>query len=434
MVQKKPVIWRMSRLYPPNFTGAGIQAYREDRAFVQRGFSVFVIAAGISSAKAQSGKTASMNGVTVNYLPIISNPLWLNEIRSRLIYKLFFFIIESLSSLSFSLGCAWKLLLSGRREDIVIFEALDSFMILTVTFARLKKMHTILRMNLLGTDDPYSRFVRARKGQILENLKLFVFKSVDSVVSICTAMIESCDQAGVAKTKQVYIPYGVNTQLFKRVEDLSKAEIRRKLGLEQNKKYIIFVGSAIERKGIDIMVDSFLSISGKMKDIELLIVGPCEFDPRLHYNGRQLQEMVENSKDKINLAQSGHLVHWIGQVENVHEYMNAADVFCLPTRREGFGLVIIEAMASGLPVVVARLDGITTDIIPSDDVGILIPGYSHQDYAKAIMTLLTDPEKAAQMGSAARQRALSEFSLEGTVEKWLDLFQNLSQLNGRRIQ
>ena len=435
MVQKRPIIWRVSRLYPPNFTGSGIQAYREDREFVRRGISVFALAAGISAAEAQRCTTASMDGVTVKYLPIISNPLWLNAIRSSFLYKLSFFIFELLSSLSFALGCAWTLLLDSHRNDIVIFETIDTFTIVTVTVARLKRLHTIVRMSLLGSDDPFSRLVRARKGQVLEYLKLMVYNKVDSVVAICTAMIESCHKAGIAKTKVAYIPYGVDMQRYKRVDELSKAEIRRKLGLEQNNKYIIFVGSAIERKGIDVMVDSFLSVSERMRDVELLIVGPYEFDPRLHYNAQELYNVVRKCKDKINIAQRGHLVHWTGQVDNVQDYMSAADVFCLPTRREGFGLVIVEAMACGLPTVVSCLDGVTTDIISSNEVGTIIPGFLYPDYAGAITNILTHPEQAANMGKATRQRALSEFSLDSVVEKWLVLFNELShgQLLVRQI-
>lgn len=419
-------IWRVSRLYPPNFTGAGIQAHREDQEFRELGFSVCVLAAATSEAEHQCCKTVDLDGVSVKYLPIISYPIGLNAISSRVVYKLLFLIFELFSSLFFALGCAWIILRCGSNNDILIFETLDTFTILVFCVARLRGLRTIVRMSLIGADDPYSVLLRIRKGQVWEYLRLLLFKNTDLVIAISTAMVESCRDAGLAKERVVHIPYGIDTQKFKVMNGFSKTEIRQKLALHPNKKYVIFVGSAIERKGIDILVDTFILLRENLKDVELLIVGPNEFDPCLHYNGRALQEAVTRYKNKIRNAGLNSYVHWIGQVDNVHEYMSAADVFCLPTRREGFGLVTIEAMASGLPVVIARLDGTTTDIIPSDQVGITISSYSYQDYVDAITTILLDPQKAAKMGGVASQRALLEFSLDGTIEKWLALFQELS--------
>jgi glycosyltransferase involved in cell wall biosynthesis len=426
MDQQQSMIWRVSRLYPPNFTGAGIQAQREDMQFIKGGMMVRVLTAGISATRSRRNKTVTMDGIVITFLPIISYPMWLNAVKTKSIYKLFYFIFDLLSSLSFALGCAWRLGISSSRGDFVIFETMETFLIIPVWVARLKGDLIIFRMSLLGADDPYSRLVRAGKGQIFEHLKLRVYRDVNVVIGICTALIQSCEQAGVRKGKVSYIPYGIDTTRYTLIDGTSKADMRGKLGLSPDKKYIAFVGSAIERKGIDVMVDAFIAVRQNVQDVELLIVGPAEFDPRLHYNVRELTALVETCRSKLTDARLDASVHWIGQVENVHEYMQAADIFCLPTRREGFGLVIAEAMACELPVVVARLEGVTTDIIASESEGILIPGYSHRDYAEAIIELLTHPDQAAHMGQAARRRVLADFSLNGAMEKWLELFQGLS--------
>jgi glycosyltransferase involved in cell wall biosynthesis len=420
-------MWRVSRLYPPNFTGVGIQAQREDKELIKRGVSVYVLTAGISAARTWRGKTVEMDGILVNYLLTVNYPLWLDTIRIKLIYKLFIFIFDLLSSLSFAIGSAYALCVGGRQGDIIVFESVDTFLFIPLWIARFKKIPTIVRMSLLGADDPYSRLVRARKGQFLEHLKLRAFKDADVVVAICTAMIESGTGAGIEPAKMVYLPHGVDTTLYAPVDEESKEAIRVKLGLGHDKKYIVFVGSAIERKGIDVMVDAFIAVRQVLDDVELLIVGPSEFDPRVHYNSWELGALVDKCKDKIAGAHLGSSVHWAGQVENVHEFMRAADVFCLPTRREGFGLVIAEAMACGLPVVVANLAGVTSDIVVSDVDGILIAGHAPHDYANATLDILDQPGWAVEIGRSARQHVLREFSLDGAIEKWLGLFDNLSQ-------
>ena len=431
MNQRKPVIWRVSRLYPPNFTGAGIQAHREDREFVKLGFSVCVLAAAISAAKSHGCKPAYLDGIAVQYLPVVSYPIWLNGIRSRVAYKLLFLIFGFFSGSSFALACIRILLRTGHRGDILIFETVDPFAIVVLGVARLKRLRTIVRMSLMGDDDPYSRLVRARRGQAWEYLKLLFFRHVDSVVAISTAMVESCNHAGLADTKVVSIPYGVDTRTYKEIDGFSKTEIRQKLELDRNKQYVVFVGSAIERKGIDVMIDAFLRLRESLRNVELLIVGPNEFDPRRHYKGRVLQEAVKRCKAKIHDAGLDLAVHWIGQVDNVCEYMSAADVFCLPTRREGLPIVVIEAMACGLPIVVACLDGVTTDLITSGDYGTIVHGYDAGDYAMSIMDILTHPEQAINMGQKARQRVLSELDLHLTIKKWAELFNVLSPASGR---
>ena len=110
--------------------------------------------------------------------------------------------------------------------------------------------------------------------------------------------------------------------------------------------------------------------------------------------------------------------------------MRAADVFCLPTRREGFGIVIIEAMAAGLPVVVSRLEGVTTDIARADRDGILITGHNPDDYAEALLRLRQDKAEAKAMGRAARKRAMSEFSLERIVNRYSQLYSELAGAPG----
>lgn len=430
MTHRKSVIWRVSRLYPPNFTGAGIQAHREDREFVKLGFSVCVLAAAISAAKSRRCKAADLNGIAVKYLPVVSHPIWLNVIRSRVVYKIAYLIFGFFSSFCFALACIGILLRSSHRGDILIFETVDPLAILILGVARLKQLRTIVRMSLMGDDDPYSRLLRAKRGQIWEYLKLLFFRNVDSVVAISTAMVESCNHAGLTNTKVVTIPYGVDTRAYKEIDRFSKAGIRRELGLHQDKQYVVFVGSAIERKGIDVMIDSFLRLRESMRNVELLIIGPNEFDPRRHYNGQILQEAVKRCKTKIDDAGLDRSVHWIGQVDNVHDYMSAADVFCLPTRREGLPIVVIEAMACGLPVVVACLDGVTTDLITSGEDGTIVHGYDASDYARSIKNILTHPDQAIHMGQRARQRVLLELDLHFIVKKWADLFYLLAPTGG----
>ena len=150
--------------------------------------------------------------------------------------------------------------------------------------------------------------------------------------------------------------------------------------------------------------------------MELLIVGPVDFsDPR--------HKMARKLRDELEAADHLAAVHWIGRTEDVHNYLQVSDIFCFPSRNEGFGLVIIEAMSTGLPVITSRLPGVTTDIIRSDQEGVLIAGYDPSDYAAMMLKLLNNPEMANAMGNMARSRVVSNFSLEHIAQRYAQLYQ-----------
>ena len=104
--------------------------------------------------------------------------------------------------------------------------------------------------------------------------------------------------------------------------------------------------------------------------------------------------------------------------------MAAADVFCLPSYREGFGMVVIEAASAGIPAVASRIYGVT------DAVGEGVTGLLHRPGDAAEMTremaaLADDAARRQSMGSAARERALRLFSREAVTEAWLRFYGKL---------
>jgi glycosyltransferase involved in cell wall biosynthesis len=424
------MIWTISYWYPPNFAGAAIQAHRENRQWTLESMPVIVLTAGVSTAHSQRGKIVDLDGVRIRYVPVFPFPDSSRRSKFRRLDKLLFSIFSNLSFLSFSINCAWILVTSGQRNDIVRFEGPGKYAVLPITLALLKGLHPIIRMSLLGSDDPYSIREEVKHGHFLQCLSLAAIQLSEVLVAICSAMVASCQKARMATKKVVYIPYGIDTDIYQpAVDEAGKAKICQALGLDIHKRYVLFVGSAIERKGIDVLIDAYIQVHQKMEGVELLIVGPDRFDQGAHYDAYTLQQMVTVCKEKLAAAKCSEFVHWTGEVNNVQEYMQAADVFCFPTRQEGFGLVIIEAMACGLPVVVAQLEGVTTDIINSAQTGRIIPGHNHKDYTEAMIDILNNPQKAKGMGVAARARVISVFSLQHSLRQWETLFQKLAQVS-----
>jgi glycosyltransferase involved in cell wall biosynthesis len=120
-------------------------------------------------------------------------------------------------------------------------------------------------------------------------------------------------------------------------------------------------------------------------------------------------------------------VVFAGQRSDVPALMAGATVFCLPSHVEGLPLVILEAMAQGLPVVATAVGG-TPELVVDGETGILVRPSDVDGLADALQALLGDPQRARRLGEAARDRALREFSADAAARRVLDLVESGSTM------
>jgi UDP-glucose:(heptosyl)LPS alpha-1,3-glucosyltransferase len=115
-----------------------------------------------------------------------------------------------------------------------------------------------------------------------------------------------------------------------------------------------------------------------------------------------------------------------GEVDNVHSYLQAADVFVFPSEFEGFGISIIEALACGLPAVVTRV-GIALEIIETYKNGILIGPKNPQELHQAMDWLLEHRDLWGTIGMNARNSITEKFSMDAVAGKYLEMFLELQR-------
>lgn len=181
----------------------------------------------------------------------------------------------------------------------------------------------------------------------------------------------------------------------------SRHQARLELGINEKACCLIYVGRLKRDKGLLDLRDAYVSLRSRFPDTVLLLVGPDD----------------ENISPQL-LGVPG--VVQVGYTRKVEAFMAAADILCLPSYREGFGLVLIEAAAVGLPVVASRIYGIT-DAVVDGQTGLLHHPGDIQDLTEKLSRLIGDPSLRSQMGLIGRQRALEKFSSSTLVQAMSEL-------------
>jgi glycosyltransferase involved in cell wall biosynthesis len=114
-----------------------------------------------------------------------------------------------------------------------------------------------------------------------------------------------------------------------------------------------------------------------------------------------------------------------GETRTIEQYYRAADIFVFPTRREAFGMVLVEAMASGLPCIASRIPGVTDDIVTDGESGLLVEPDDVDALSAALARVLTDRALASRLGRAARHAVDPRFAIERTARQTLDAYRRL---------
>jgi len=227
---------------------------------------------------------------------------------------------------------------------------------------------------------------------------------------------EFLGQGGSADKTEV-IPGPVDIDRFGKA---SGAGVREKLGLADSDIVITAVGHAVPVKGWDILIRSFNTLSVDKRNLHLLLVGSTAA-PDEQLFADQLRSLAAESI-------CGQ-VHFLGQRAEIPEILKASDIFAFPSRSDGQGLALVEAMAAGLPCVAARVGGIPEILTDGED-GVLFERESVQELAEHLAVLIVDESLRTRLASRALRRA-EAFKMETYVERVFDCYRSL--LNGARL-
>jgi len=186
----------------------------------------------------------------------------------------------------------------------------------------------------------------------------------------------------------VVLPNGVDVERFKPVP---KEEAMNELGLDPSSKYVISVGAFLPFKGFDYLIHAFARVLESIPDVRLLLLGDGA-------QRKKLRKLVEDLKVEDNVLFQG----WV-PFEKMPQYLSASDVFVHPSTSEGFPNVVLEAMASGLPIIMSNVVGLG-DYFEDKRNCFSVPPRDEKSLEEKMLVLLRDDALAGEM----RERNLED--------------------------
>ena len=180
------------------------------------------------------------------------------------------------------------------------------------------------------------------------------------------------------------------------------------------KPILLCLGRLVRHKGFDLAINAFSEIQKQFPESQMIIAGEGPEKPALV---KQVQSMHLNKT-----------IRFTGQVEpdNVSELINSTTIIIMPSRREPFGLVAVQAGQMARPVIATRIDGLP-EVIDHEQTGLLVEKQSVQAIVAAIKKLLTNPELTRTLGNNARKKAKNQFDLNFCASQYHERYIQLGQ-------
>jgi glycosyltransferase involved in cell wall biosynthesis len=251
------------------------------------------------------------------------------------------------------------------------------------------------------------RFLHGMVRPFVRNL----MDKADRIIVTSQRYLETSPELTDYRDKCVVIPLGIGGAAFAPCGTQEVSEIRNRFG----DKLLLAVGRLVPYKGFEYAIRAMAQVDGTLA---IVGVGPL---------GKQLRELVAT----LGLAKK---VHFLGNVRDLRPYYRAAKVLVLPSisRAEAFGMVQLEAMAAGLPVVNTDIDSGVPEVSINGQTGLTVPPGDADALASALQLLLNSEYQTQKMGEAARKRAEVEYSVEKMVSRTAQVYEGV--LSSRRVR
>lgn len=275
---------------------------------------------------------------------------------------------------------------------------------LAVLAGRLARRPTLLRV---ATQNDVREFADAPHWK--SRLVFRLLRSAAGVIAPSLAIQDELLRAGFSRDRIFLLPNAVDVDRFRPPTPNERAEAKNSLGIAADIPVVGTVARLIPRKGIDVLLRAF-SVVLQTRSAHLLVIGDGPLRKDLH--------------DLTHDLAIDARVSWLGFQADTSNWLHAMDVFAFPSRLEGSPNAVLEAMASGLPIVASAIGGVV-DLLGEDRVGALVPPDNPPALTEVLDQLLRDSTLREDFGCRARHRAVERFSLSVSTSRLIALYLTL---------
>lgn len=262
-------------------------------------------------------------------------------------------------------------------------------------------------LTLHGFPEPRSesKYIDKIKYSIEKNLMNFVGSRASAIVVVSNFEKNLLLSNFGLNSKVIY--HGIERSS---IEIFDKKQVKKEIGYKETDFIILFVGKLIQNKDPLTLLESISNISNRYENLKLIIVGTGK-----------LEEKIRCKVKKLNLLDHVEIFRYI-EKEYLNKCYNAADLFVLPSVNEPFGIVLLEAMAFGCPIIASN-SGACPEVIANS--GLLFEQGDSEDLTKKILKVMTDKKLRQRLSKHSLKRVSEVFSNEEHIRKHVELYKRV---------
>lgn len=302
-----------------------------------------------------------------------------------------------------------------------VFLYIRAFWILWRKARRVTIVHAYLPLtNFMGSCAGYfagaEKIITSRRGLGNHQNKYPWWKLFDRIANVLSDVVVVNSQAvaedtikrdGIRRDKLVCIYNGLDAKRFQQART-SRAAVRQWLGLREGQIVIIIVANLIPYKGHAELLEALAKLVHRFPDLCLMVVG-------------QDRGIGKALKIKAEMLGVDEKIQWLGQRHNIPELLAAADIYVCASHEEGFSNSLLEALASGKPVVATKVGG-NEEMLGGGKFGLLVAPHDSDGLASAIEQLLTDAELRARLGNLGSSIVASRYGEAHMAEQYIAIY------------
>lgn len=240
--------------------------------------------------------------------------------------------------------------------------------------------------------------------RIYERIDKFLLRRFDAVIAVSPQLKEEILAGGIAANKVFLVANGITLEEPPACDAVG---IREREGVRRDERVIMSVGRLSLEKGHGVLLQAFSAVCRSFASARLFLVGDGPERGRLEQEARHLGVSRE--------------VIFTGFRSDIPALLGAADIFVLPSLKEGMPLALLEAMACGRPCIATRV-GAVPDVLGRDEYGLVVSAGDPHPLAQALLRFLKEPGLAAMVAARGRSRVRDEFSADMMARRYLRVY------------